>query len=233
METEESKANAEEARRERLGQFARENTAKGYNQRYSVFIRRAKLVLPIIALIIAAVVFSWSAMSPEVVSLPQSEEDLKNRQVSKNELLGTRFESRDEKNQPFTITAKRAVQDRSNEDIVTLSEPLADMLLNSGEWIAIEAQNGTFEQDAQMLFLEKDVKLFHDKGYQMQTQTLSIDLTNNTAKTDNDVYAFGPKGTLNAKGLKGDAKLEYLSFTGPAKLVLERHVSKSGVEILP
>src|SRR5690606_31047360 len=157
--------------------------AAGYNPGYSVFIRRMRLILPLVALGLAAVVFTWSAVQ-DTTLVPVQEKPGKDQIIGKNELLNPRFESKDDKNQPYTITAQRAIQGKEDENLVMLEKPMADMLLTSGNWIAIEASNGTFRQDSQKLLLTGDVRLFHDEGYEMKMVKLDINLENHTASTD-------------------------------------------------
>ena len=204
-------------RQERLS-AARDPRQADYNPKHSLFIRRMRLILPIIAAIIMTVVFAWSNMSDENIIPAESPKAPKT--IGKNELLNPRFESVDEKAQPYTITADRAQQGSDNEDLIILEKPLADILLNSGNWLAVKSQQGAFLQETQRLLLKGDVEMFHDQGYQMQMTELHVDLDKNTAWSETDVYGQGPAGTLNAKGLKADNIKGNLIFTGPAKLVL-------------
>lgn len=217
-------SNLSAERRERLGRAGvREGVL--YNPRYSRFIRRAKLVLPLVALMITAVVFAWSSMSDENM-LPTPQDASTPQSIGKNELLNPRFESKDDKKQPYTITAKRALQGENNENLVILEKPVADMMLTSGNWVAIEADQGAFEQDNQKLLLRGNVRLFHDRGYHLETALLHIDIASNKAWSEEDVRAHGPAGTLEATGLQGNADSGHLLFTGPAKLVLVREPAK-------
>lgn len=204
-------------RLERLS-AARDPKPATYNPKYSAFIRKMRLILPIIAVSLIAVVFAWSNMGDDNLITAQSPEAPKT--FGKNELLNPKFESVDDKKQPYTITAQRAVQGTNNEDMVILEQPLADMLLNSGNWVAIKAKEGAFSQKKNQLLLRGNVELFHDKGYQMTMAELHVDMDKNTARTDTDVNGQGPLGTLEAKGLNADNTKGYLSFTGPARLVL-------------
>ncbi len=187
--------------------------------RYSRFIRRMRFILPVVALAITAVVFTWSSMYDTRI-VPVNLEASQNQTVGKNELLNPRFESMDEKNQPYTITASRAIQGETYDDLVVLESPLGDIMLNDGTWVAIRAEQGAFRQDTQRLLLQDKVQIFHDAGYQLDTELLNIDLAQNQTWSDQDVYIQGPAGTLEAKGLKGDSGADTLNFTGPAKLVL-------------
>lgn len=187
--------------------------------RYSAFIRRIKIILPLIALGIVVTIFSWDGIRRDDL-VPVAEKNPAERNTGRNELLSPRFESLDEKGQPYTITAKRAVQGESDEDLVLLEEPMADMLLNSGERIAAQAEHGAFSQKSQRLLLKDNVKLYHDKGYTMEMSELDVDLQANTAWANVDIRGRGPAGTLEAKGLNADAETGKLVFSGPARLVL-------------
>ena len=210
----------DEERRERLSGSSQ---AQNYNPAYSKFVRWMRLILPMVALFITAIVFTWSNMGDKNI-VPVQEDAKAPKTIGKNELLNPRFESTDEKKQPYTITARRAIQGETNEDLVILDKPLADMLLNTGHWVALEADQGAFRQDNQRLLLKGNVRLFHDDGYQMETAQLQLDLKENTAWSEEKVYGQGPAGTLEAAGLKADATKNFLIFQGPAKLVLNRNV---------
>lgn len=186
---------------------------------YSRFIRRMRYILPAIAVCIIAVVFSWGNMVDDRI-VPVTQQDPQNQTVGKNELLNPRFESTDEKNQPYTITADRALQGSTDEDLVVLEKPLGDILLNDGTWVALSADKGAFWQDTQRLLLQEKVQIFHDEGYRLETEKLNIDLTQNQTWSDEEVLVQGPAGRIESVGLKGDSQAEILTFTGPAKLVL-------------
>ncbi len=219
--------NQDSQRRARLGQTSGGAHAQ-VNRGYSRFIRWMRLVLPLIALTITAIVFAWSNMSDENI-VPVQEQTKAPKTIGKNELLNPRFESTDEKKQPYTITARRALQGETNEDLILLDEPLADILLNSGNWVALEARQGAFRQDNQRLLLKGNVRLFHDRGYQMETAQLQLDLEKNTAWSEEAVYGQGPAGTLEASGLKANSSTGVLVFLGPAKLILNRSVSNVNI----
>lgn len=213
--------------RERLDRLMQTSDDRSHlNERYSKFIRRMRLILPIIALIIIGVVMSWGYVQEEQMT-PIIDQAKMPQTIGKNELLNPRFESKDDKQQPYTITAGRALQGEDNENLIILDEPLADMMLNSGNWIAIQSVKGAYRQDNDRLLLRGDVKIFHDDGYQMMTEELHLDLAKNFAWSDQDVYAQGPAGTINAKGLQANSDDGLLVFTGPAKLILNESVSLS------
>lgn len=208
----------------------RERGVPVHNPNWSKFVRRMRLVLPIIALALFAIVFVWSDVQNNNIMAVQ--DVAKAPDIGQNELVNPKFESTDEDNQPFTITAKRAVQNKSDEQLVMLDEPLADLLLNSGDWVAAKADRGSFRQDNKMLLLRGNVRLYHDKGYQLEMEELDIDLRQNTALSKVEVAGQGPEGTLASKGLEGFADAGRVIFNGPAKLILT-NTSGGPQEMIP
>ena len=206
---------------DRLDRLTRSAGTRTLNPLYSRFIRSMRIVLPIIALSIAAVVFTWGNINEEKIKTLEEQIELP-QSVGKNELLDPRFESTDDQQQPYTITAKRAIQGETNDDLIILEEPLGDILLESGNWIAIEAEQGAFRQDNQRLLLKGMVKIFHDQGYQLETEQLNVDVKESTAWSETDVYVQGPEGNIQAIGLQANQGAGHLVFNGPAKLTLTR-----------
>lgn len=207
---------------ERLDRLSRRDGSRAiYSTKYSVFIRRMRIALPLLAGFIVALLFAWNALHNEKSIITVTEADMP-KTTRKNELVEPRFESVDDKDQPYTVTAARAIQSDKDENLVILEKPVADILLNEGAWVALRADQGAFRQDTRRLLLKGHVELFHDRGYQMETDRLQINIEERTAHSKSDIYIYGPEGTLNAKGLQADVERDLLVFTGPARLVLTR-----------
>lgn len=189
------------------------------NRKYSSFVRSLRLVLPLIALIMTVVVLTWEEAGRRVEPMKKAEL-LPQSENIQNELLKPVFNSVDDKNQPYTVTADRAVQNRENPDILELQKPVANLAMNDGAKIDADAADGIYQQKEQKLNLEGDVHIKHSNGYVLSTQELRVDLVTQKAYSGRDVRIEGPGGTLDATGLEGDAGLGSLIFTGPAKVVL-------------
>lgn len=211
----------QELRAGNLDRFIHErNTIVMHNPGWSRFVRRMRLLLPLIALAIFAIVFVWSDVEKNKI-VPVK--DLAHvPSVGKNELVNPRFESTDSENQPYTITATRAVQNKEDENLVMLEKPVGDMKMKSGESVGLEADRGSFRQNNKMLLLRGNVRLTQNKGYELKMEELDVDLTKNTAFSNTNVTGQGPEGTLSARGLEGSATSGTLVFKGPAKLILTK-----------
>jgi lipopolysaccharide export system protein LptC len=214
----------------RLSGHAREK--RGFNTKHSRFIKRMRVAMPLAALCIIAVLFSWNVLNKETL-VPKLKESKNSQSITKNELLSPRFDSVDAKNQPYSITAKKATQNENDDKLILLEAPLADMTLKSGRWLAIEAEQGAYDQTSQHLLLKGNVNLYHDEGYLMQTAELDVDMDKELAWSNTTVKGQGPMGLLDATGLKADSKAGTLFFKGPAKLVLFKTQSKKASPTTP
>lgn len=212
----------EQQKNERLQRLTRhiDGGERDYNLSYSKLIRRMRLILPLIALAIIAILFTWPNFDRDAI---QNEADipLQERRIGKNELLRPQFETTDKKRQPFSIYADRAIQGESNENLVILENPLASITLNSGSEITAEASQGAYEQDTQRLLLQGDVSIRHDMGYVLSTEQMHIDIDKEDVWSELDVFVEGPEGQIEAKGLKLLGQDRKMIFLGPAKMTLK------------
>lgn len=179
-----------------------------------------RFVLPATAIAIMVAILSWSGMEEAVQ--PIAEDKAPAQTIGKNELIKPRFESQDKKQQAYTITADRAFQNQDDLNTVILENPVADVTLNDGAWIALQSIDGQYNQQTEKLYLSKNVKLYHDQGYSLDMQTLMIDMNAQTADTQSAVTGQGPAGTIQARGMKGIGAEGRLIFLGPATLILNQ-----------
>lgn len=203
----------------------REWTLALHGEAHTRFVRRMRMAMPLAAFAIIATLLAWPQMGRNIQ--PANQDSIDGVSSSgQNEVLNPRFESRDEDRQPYTITASSAVQNNQNPDEVFLETPLADITLNSGKWIAVESRKGLFDQKKRFLSLRGNVRLYHDDGYEIVTQSLDIDLAARTAQSTQPVSGQGPAGSIDAQGgLTADSDSGTLVLKGPARLVLNRAIT--------
>jgi lipopolysaccharide export system protein LptC len=189
------------------------------NRKYSSFVKSLRFILPLVALGMTVIVLTWDEAGRRIEP-PKKEEIIPASQNIQNELLKPVFNSVDDKNQPYTVTADRATQNRDDADLIELEKPVATLAMNSGEKVDANAASGIYQQKAQKLNLEGAVHLIHSNGYTLTTEELRVDLATHKAYSGRDVRVEGPGGTIDATGLEGDSDGGSLIFTGPAKVIL-------------
>ncbi|MCL4678381.1 MAG: LPS export ABC transporter periplasmic protein LptC [Alphaproteobacteria bacterium] len=208
-----------EQRIERLSR--REPAAKTYGAGYTKFVRTMRLVLPLIAAGIVMVLFLWPAGRDEaIVPVAQERTMLKDQKIAKNELINPQFESADKKNNPYKISAARAIQGEKNEDLIMLEKPVGVMTMEGGAKIEVTSLTGAYRRDTERFFLSGQVDFLHDKGYRLRSEEAHIDLRGKLAWTERAVQATGPDLSIDAKGMTANSETGEVVFSGPAKLVL-------------
>jgi len=196
-------------------------TLRRHGDAYSSFVGLMKFLLPAAAFVLVALVLLWPQIERTEKSIRRtlmsalSPEDIENVQI-----VGPRYRGVDERNQPYLLTADLARQSGTDNDLVSLSAPKADMTLQDGTWLALTAKSGAYHQKGEKLDLLGEVSIFHDSGYTVQTDEARIDLAGGTAEGDQPVVAHGPLGSLESEGFRAFDKGQVIIFTGKARLVI-------------
>ncbi len=181
----------------------------------------AKRLLPTAALALLATIALW----PEFESAADRGRVAFRRvvEVRPDALMirNPRFQGIDEQNRPYTVTADQAVQ-AGDQDVVNLELPRADLTLNDGGWIYLEARQGAYDKPRNRLDLSGDVTVHHDDGTQFVTRRAEIDIAGGNAAGQDPVAAQGPFGTLTASdGFQLQDRGQVVHFHGRTHVVLE------------
>lgn len=187
---------------------------------YSVFVGFMKFLLPALAAGLVLLIVAWPNISIDEDGLRIGIADISPRHAENLSMMNARLTGIDKDNQPFTITADEASQDRAEEDIVELQQPKADITLQDGTWLALTAALGHYRRDVEAIDLTGDVNLFHDDGFEARTESARVDLQGGTAQGSDPISGHGPAGTLDAEGFRILDRGARIIFTGRSRLVL-------------
>lgn len=194
---------------------------------YSRFVRIAKLVLPFAALIIIGIVIARLSHNPQqqiLTELPKTDTTT----PGQSEVIKAQYEGRDADGQPYTLIAASAARSMEDPDTILLVKPHGDITLKDKSWIAVESAAGAYNTKKSKLDLTGGVALFHDQGYEMHLDSVSIDLTEKTALSQTPVTAQGPLGLLSAANMKIVDGGNLVIFGGPATMTLNRLGKEKG-----
>jgi lipopolysaccharide export system protein LptC len=180
----------------------------------------AKRLLPAAALALLAAVALWPEFDSAADRGRVAFRRVTQARPDALRIVDPRYQGVDEQNRPYTVTAAVATQ-ASNDDLVNLQVPRADLLMTDGSWVYIEAREGRFDKPRNHLDLNGRVTVHHDDGTQFVTETAAVDLTAGAAAGDQPVAAQGPFGTLTAQGFRLIDRGQVVIFTGQARAVLE------------
>ncbi|MCD8562841.1 MAG: LPS export ABC transporter periplasmic protein LptC [Alphaproteobacteria bacterium] len=209
--------------RERLENLVVGAEERVLNPAYSKLVRKLRLILPLVAVAIVVMLFTWTLLddTAQIAETPKG----KGKDQTQNELLEARFESRDTSGRPYVITAARAVQGKpeqgQNEKTIYLDKPTGQMTLEEGRTLDLTALQGTYDQDNGALDLMGGVDLHTTDGYEMHTEKVLVSLNDSRAQSDTPINGKGPTGSVEAKGFSADNEKGLLVLKGPARLIIK------------
>lgn len=182
---------------------------------YSRMVIFLRLVLPLLAICGLLLLVIWphvSTLGLQAVALSK----VPNLMVEDLNLTGI-----DNKNRPYAVRAKRALQVGNLNNVIELEGPKAEITLEDGTWITGGSQSGRYDQKAENLWLGGNVELFHDKGYRFTTNELFVDMKSYTAWGEKPVLFQGSFGSVEGEALKILQNGGIVIIKGPAKAHLE------------
>ena len=211
-----------EALPESRGQGQRRFTFSAEPRRVGVgpsrVVRSLKLILPATAAVVITLLIAW----PQLQDSAPGSDSLKVRTDEAEDLRmrNARYVGTDSSNRPFTVIAEATRQVGSDTRRLDLEKPQADITLGDGAWVAVVANRGRYDREANQLALSGDVQLFHDQGYHVRSEGAHLDLRSGIASGDRPVTAQGPAGILKGEGFRIEQDGQRVMLTGRAHLEL-------------
>lgn len=199
---------------------ARRSISVGAMARRRALVLAAKWLLPAGALALLAAVALWPEFDKAEDRGRLAFRRLAQTSAEALRVSAARYQGLDEQNRPYTVTATQAQQQESTLPIA-LTQPRADMVLGNGAWVLLEAKDGLYARDRNLLDLAGEVTLWHDNGSTLKTEAAHIDVKAGSAEGDRAVAAQGPFGTLTSQGFRLTERGAVVVFTGQAHAVLE------------
>ncbi len=200
--------------RDRLRHIATAARKVGYTPTYTRLVRRLRVILPVVALVTVAVVALWPRIRAEFNRPTQTSPE--ERQAR---MINGRFVGSDAHGRPYTVTYDSAQQPPDGGP-VDMANPVAELTLQNGRWVAVKAERGIYNQAAGTLDLSGHVELFHDAGYRFTTEHAHVEFNKNLIWGDRAVEGEGPKGEVAGRGFRVINNGDAFTFTGPARLLL-------------
>jgi lipopolysaccharide export system protein LptC len=187
---------------------------------HSRFVNRTKWTLPAVAAALLVLVAVWPQLEAvfERVRFGLPRIDLS--EARRLRMVQPRYAGIDRENRPFVLTADAATQIPRSTDLISLDGPKADLTTNSGNWVQLSGDAGTYESQPQLLDLYGNVLLYQDRGNEFHTDSAHIDMLNGTAEGHDAVDGQGPFGHITSEGFTMRDRGDVIIFSGKAKLML-------------
>lgn len=127
------------------------------------------------------------------------------------------YRGRDEKGEPFELTAASGVQQSSRDPIVHLQTLKARIQLADGP-ATIVAQRGRYDMDSERIAIDGPVRLDDAGGYHVLTRDVLVDLNSRLVGSRGPVDGTMTLGTFRADHLRANLNTNVLNLDGHARL---------------
>jgi lipopolysaccharide export system protein LptC len=188
--------------------------------RYSRFVGFMKFALPLGAAILIGTIIAWPDPYERGEGIHISLAEISLGENGEPGLVSVRYVGKDDRNQPFVITAGRVVPDAADPERFALKDLHADITTEDGTWVTLIADAGTYQRDQRKLALAGHVRIFSDEGFEIRTPTAEIDLAKGHAIGHEPVHGQGPLGNLNAASFRLIDKGVRIIFEGDVSLMV-------------
>ena len=186
---------------------------------YSRFVSAMKLLLPAVAVGLVLLIVVWPRLQQSLEHLRAALPRLDLNEARDLKMVNAHYAGLDKRHRPYVLTADVARQTQAN-DLTSMEGPKADITLKSGAWLNISGDTGVYLSQGQLLDLFGNVKMFHDRGYELSTESAHLDMTAGTAEGNEAVQGQGVFGSVVADGFRLLDHGQVIIFTGKAKLHL-------------
>jgi lipopolysaccharide export system protein LptC len=187
--------------------------------RYSRFVSLMKRLLSLGAFLIIAAVLAFFFVQRQPRQLSMSYEML--GQVENDlAMIKPRLTGADADGNPFVITADMAVQDANNAKRASLKNLEADLALDKSSWINARARTGMVDMAAGRLELRGGIDLFTDTGYELHSDSATMNLKQSVVHGHQEVTGQGPDGAFRADSFHADRNTNLLTLAGNVRMTL-------------
>lgn len=183
-------------------------------------IKWTKWTLPVLALLLLGSIAVWPEIDRMINTNKEVVKELSKIKVESGTMVGATFHGLDSSDRPYTITSSKVIQNSSNSDMILLSDPKADILLQGGSWLMVTANNGIYMQHEQDLNLYDHVVLYRDDGLFMYSDIADVSLKDSVVTANDWIHAEGPFGQLDAQAYFLDMHTNIAQFKGPGRMIL-------------
>ena len=203
---------------------AREGAVGGGPGRYSGFVGLMRYLLPTMAAALLGLVVAWPLIGDgeKGLHIPlTTDADIDGRLT----MVNASYQGTDAKNRPYAVRGDEAFEEESNPPVVHLNGIEADFFGDEAEngMLALTANEGRFQRDAERLDLAGDVTVRSEAGHEFVTSEAHIDLPAGTAKGDEPVSGKGPHGLLDAGNFTLLDRGQVMTFGGRVRVTLFPH----------
>ena len=184
--------------------------------RHDLLVRYAKIGLPIIAVIFILVlaIAPFDQRGDVSFILDKKEVD---KAAERMRIETARYSGEDNKGNKFEITARRAIQQSSDQPVVNIEGMMARLGLSQGP-VTIAANQGRYDLDSHLVDVVGPVRVVGGDGYRLETRDVNVDLKDRTMTSRGAASGAMRLGQFQAGNLRADLDERTVVLGGGARL---------------
>ncbi len=179
--------------------------------RHDALVRALKIGLPSAVGVLAALLLMAPLTKQAEVSFILDKKKV-NTAPERMRVEAARYTGRDDKGQPFEISAQQAIQQSSDLPIVDIQGMMARLGLAEGP-AAIQAARGRYDLDRQQVAVNGPVRVSGPEGEQLVTRDVMVNLRERQVQSTGPVVARMPVGQFRAGNLSADLGARTVTLT--------------------
>ncbi|HEV7318051.1 MAG TPA: LPS export ABC transporter periplasmic protein LptC [Ensifer sp.] len=187
--------------------------------RHSARVRRLKVILPVVAGLIAAIfagvtfvrAFIPVDLQLETATIEDGKIVMKNPAIS----------GRNKQGISYSMKAQRALQDIANPDIITLQTIHAEMPMKGSMIATVDATNGIYDRGANTLDMNAPFTISVNNGINADFQSAYLDINAGEMETKRPVAISMKGGSIIAQTLRMTDKGRIVTFEGMVRVNIE------------
>ena len=184
--------------------------------RHDQLVRYAKIGLPIIAVMFILILFIAPFDTRDDVSFILDKKEV-DKAAERMRIETARYSGEDNKGNKFEISARRAIQQRSDQPIVNIEGMMARLGLAQGP-VTIAANQGRYDLDTHLVDVVGPVRVVGPDGYRLETRDVQVDLKERTMRSTGPASGAMRLGQFQAGRLSADLGERKIVLDGGARL---------------
>ena len=186
-------------------------------QRHSRMVGLLKFGLPAVATVaVVAVLLAFFISSSRIPSVGFGRTKIEDGKLVMDSPNINGF---DANQRPYSLTARKAVQDSDRPTHIRLEEIEAHLPVNGGIAV-VKAGNGTYDADGKTLQLGGSVSVDTQDGMSVRLKDAEIDITTGVLKTNNPVIVDTGRAVVSSDALSVDDKGKHVVFENRVRMTI-------------
>lgn len=184
--------------------------------RHDRLVRLAKIGLPLIAaaFLLMLAIAPFDRRDDVSFILDKKEVD---KAAERMRIETARYSGEDNKGNKFAITARQAIQQRSDQPVVDIRGMMARLGLANGPLVMV-ANRGRYDLDTHEVDIIGPVRVAGGDGYRLQTSDVTVDLKDRTMVSKGPATGALKLGQFEAGRLSADLGERTVTLAGGARL---------------